>query len=195
MNADSEIQASMGMMSAQVNRESWKWFMALGLILTVIGGLALVFPLGTAYGIEFFVGILLVLSGSAYLFHAITAHKHGFIWQLLLALIYLGAGIILLAYPLSGVVTLTLVLGISFLVSGFFKSLVAMASRKTQGWGMILVSGLLGMTIGVLILASWPSSSEWVIGLLVGIDLMFAGMTMIMLALAARNPGPMAMAQ
>lgn len=194
MNADSEGQASMGMMAVQVNRETWKSFMVLGIILVLTGGFAMVFPLGVAYGIEIFVGILLVISGGAYLISLIATHRHGFVWQLLLSLIYLGVGIMLLVYPLSGVVTLTLVLGICFLVSGSFKSIFALASRKTQGWGMVLVSGLLGMIIGVLILASWPSSSEWVVGLLVGIDLLFAGMTMIMLALAARNPGPMAMA-
>lgn len=194
MNADSESQASMGMMAVQLNRETWKSFMVLGIILVLTGGFAMVFPLGTAYGIEIFVGILLVISGGAWMINLIATHRHGFVWQLLLSLIYLGVGIMLLVYPLSGVVTLTLVLGICFLVSGSFKSMFALASRKTQGWGMVLVSGLLGMIIGILILASWPSSSEWLIGLLVGIDLLFAGMTMIMLALAARNPGPMAMA-
>lgn len=194
MNTVSEGQVSMGMMSAQVTRDSWKWFLALGMVLVLTGGFAMVFPLGAAYGIEVFVGILLLISGCAYMINAIASRKHGFVWQLLLGLLYLGVGVMLLVYPLSGVVTLTLVLGICFLVSGTFKSVIALASRKSQGWGMLLVSGLLGIILGILILASWPSSSEWVIGLLVGIDLLFAGMTMIMLALAARSPGPMAMA-
>ncbi|MHB8793461.1 MAG: HdeD family acid-resistance protein [Thermoleophilia bacterium] len=194
MNAASEGQVSMGMMSVQVTQDSWKWFLTVGIILVLTGGFAMVFPLGAAYGIEVFVGILLLISGCAFLINAIASHKHGFVWQLLLALIYLGVGIMLLVYPLSGVVTLTLVLGIAFLVSGTFKSMIALISRKSQGWGMMLVSGLLSIILGILILASWPSSSAWVIGLLVGIDLLFAGMTMIMLALAARNPGSMAMA-
>ena len=194
MNTVSESQVSMGMMSVQVTRDSWKWYLALGIVLVVTGGFAMVFPLGAAYGIEVFVGILLLISGSAFLINAVASHKQGFVWQIVLALIYIAVGIMLLVYPLSGVVTLTLVLGICFLVSGTFKSLVALSSRKSQGWGMLLVSGLLGIILGILILASWPSSSAWVIGLLVGIDLLFAGMTMIMLALAARNPGSMAMA-
>lgn len=194
MNSVSEGQVSMGMMSVQVTRDSWKWYLTLGIILVLTGGFAMVFPLGAAYGIEVFVGILLLISGCAFLINAVASHKQGFVWQIILALIYLAVGIMLLVYPLSGVVTLTLVLGICFLVSGTFKSLVALSSRKSQGWGMLLVSGLLGIVLGILILASWPSSSAWVIGLLVGIDLLFAGMTMIMLALAARNPGTMAMA-
>ncbi|MHB9112626.1 MAG: HdeD family acid-resistance protein [Thermoleophilia bacterium] len=194
MNTVSGGQKSMGIMSVQVTRDTWKWYLTLGIILVVTGGFAMVFPLGAAYGIEVFVGILLLISGSAYLINSMADRRHGFVWQLLLALIYIGVGIMLLVYPLSGVVTLTLVLGICFLVSGTFKSLIALTSRKSQGWGMLLVSGLLGIILGILILASWPSSSAWVIGLLVGIDLLFAGMTMIMLALAARNPGSMATA-
>jgi len=62
------------------------------------------FPLGVAYGIEIFVGILLIISGCAYLIHAVATHKHGFVWQLLLGLLYLAVGIMLLVYPLSGVV-------------------------------------------------------------------------------------------
>ena len=115
-------------------------------------------------------------------------------WKWLLTLVYLVVGIMLLVDPLSGVVTVTLILGISFLLAGFFKALTALMSRATHGWGMLLISGLLGMIIGLLILANWPSSSEWTIGLLVGIDLMFGGMTLTTLALDARGGGRMAMA-
>lgn len=194
MNAVSQGQGSGGMMSIQVTHESWKWYMVLGIILVVTGGFAMVFPLGTALGLSVFVAILLLISGVAYLINVIATHDQGLFWRLLMAVLYIGVGIMLLVYPISGVVTLTLVLGICFLVSGTFKSLIALSSRKSQGWGMLLFSGLLSIVLGILILGSWPSSSEWVIGLLVGIDLLFAGMTMVMLALAARNPGSMAMA-
>jgi len=187
-------QASVGMMSMQVTQSSWKWYLALGIILILTGGFAMVFPLGTALGISVFVGILLLISGVAFLINVIATHDQGLFWRLLLSVLYIGVGLVLVVNPFSGVKTLTLILGIAFLVSGTFKSLIALASRKSQGWGMLLFSGLVSLVLGILILASWPSSSEWVIGLLVGIDLLFAGMTMTMLALAARNPGSMAMA-
>jgi len=194
MNTVSGGQASVGMMSMQVTQSSWKWYLALGIILILTGGFAMVFPLGTALGISVFVGILLLISGVAFLINVIATHDQGLFWRLLLSVLYIGVGLVLVVNPFSGVKTLTLILGIAFLVSGTFKSLIALASRKSQGWGMLLFSGLVSLVLGILILASWPSSSEWVIGLLVGIDLLFAGMTMTMLALAARNPGSMAMA-
>jgi len=102
MSAVSQGQASIGMMPVQVTGNTWKRYMVLGIVLVVTGGFAMVFPLGTAYGIEFFVGVLLSICGAAHLINAFASRKHGFVWQLLLALIYLGVGIMLLVYPLSG---------------------------------------------------------------------------------------------
>ncbi len=187
MNVATQGHGGTNLVAVQIVPENWKWFLTLGIILILVGGFAIIFPLGASVGMEIFIGIILLISGCAYLVHAFAAHEQGFFWQLLLAILYLATGILLLVYPLSGVVTLTLILGIGFLAAGLFRAVVAIGSRSTNGWSMLLINGLLGAVIGLLILTNWPTSSEWAIGVLVGIDLLFSGMTMTMLALATRN--------
>ena len=111
----------------------------------------------------------------------------GFLLELLSAVLYLGVGILLLVNPLEGALALTIVLAAFLVVEGIFKIIMAMRVRDHDGWGWLLASGILSVTLGVLIWAQWPASGLWVIGLLVGIQLLFTGWSLVMLALAARR--------
>jgi uncharacterized membrane protein HdeD (DUF308 family) len=110
----------------------------------------------------------------------------GFLLELLSAALYLVVGILLLVNPVEGALALTIVLAVFLIVEGIFKLIMAFRVRDHRGWGWLLASGILSLILGVLIWAEWPASGVWVIGLLVGIQLLFTGWSLVMLALAAR---------
>jgi uncharacterized membrane protein HdeD (DUF308 family) len=110
----------------------------------------------------------------------------GFLLELLSAILYLVVGVLLLVNPVAGALALTVVLAVFLIVEGIFKFIMALRVRDHRGWGWLLASGILSAILGVLIWAQWPASGLWVIGLLVGIQLLFTGWSLVMLALAAR---------
>ena len=174
-------------LSFQVLHREWGWLMALAILLIVLGTAAIIFPVAASFAIATLLGIILVIGGIAHAVHGIMARQwSGFIWQMLTALIYMAAGILLLVYPLTGVVTLTLLLGIFLLIAGSVRIMMSALYRPLRLWGWMLASGVLALVLGVLILVQWPSSSDWVIGLIVGIDLLFSGWSVLALSLAAR---------
>jgi uncharacterized membrane protein HdeD (DUF308 family) len=131
---------------------------------------------------------LLVLSGIAHGFHAFKARNwKGSLLQILLGVFSLAVGIMLLVYPLRGILTLTLVLATFFIAEGIAKTMMAIQLRSTPKWGWLLVSGLLALLLGVLIWIEFPSTAAWVLGILLGVDLVFSGVVLIMLALAYRS--------
>jgi uncharacterized membrane protein HdeD (DUF308 family) len=135
------------------------------------------------------VGWILVLSGALGLVHAFRAAKwKGFLLSLLWALLSLGVGIALLVYPFTGMLSLTLLITVFFLAGGTLRIVQALRLRPADYWGWLLASGILALLLGGLILAQWPMAATWVIGVLVGIDLIFAGWTSALLGMAARRP-------
>ena len=113
----------------------------------------------------------------------------GFWWSLLSAVLAIGAGIILLAQPVQGTLTLTIVVGVYFLAEGVATIMYALEHRRelSERWSWLLIAGLVDIVIAGLIIAGLPGSALWAIGLLVGINLLFGGTTLIGMALAARN--------
>jgi len=113
----------------------------------------------------------------------------GFWWSLISAALAVLAGMILLARPAQGVLTLTIVLGAYFLAEGVATIMYALAHRRelTGRWSWLVISGLVDIVISFLVITGLPSSAEWAIGILVGINLVFGGATLIGLAIAARN--------
>lgn len=116
----------------------------------------------------------------------------GFWWALISALIGIGAGVVLLISPVSGAVSLTLVLIAFFIVEGVATIMYAVEHRAqlTDRWGWMLFSGVIDLILAAMILAGLPSSAAWAIGLLVGINMIFGGGAMIGMALAAKNSKP-----
>lgn len=169
-------------------RRSWRELMTIGILAIFVGCVAIVVPAVAAVGTAIFIGCILVVIGMFLTAAAFMAHSLGsVIVRLLWALLTVVAGVWLLAEPHHGAVSLTLLLGIYFLLMGLTRIAVAVAGRGRQGVGLIGLSGIAGLLIGVLVLAKFPSSADWAIGLLVGIDLIFAGWTLTSVALVGRD--------
>jgi uncharacterized membrane protein HdeD (DUF308 family) len=114
----------------------------------------------------------------------------GFGWSMLSALLAVLLGLILIARPLAGVLTLTMVLIAFFILEGITAIVVAVQHREQlRSWGWVLFSGIVDLLLAYLIWAGWPSSADWAIGLLVGINMVFLGLSLLMTALAARLMG------
>ncbi len=182
-------------MDVKVMHDAWGWFLALGILLIVLGILALGVPIAVSVTMTVFLGIILLIGGIAQFVHALMAHKwSGFFMHLLGSAVYIIFGVVLLTDPARGVRALTLLLAIYFLAAGFVKILMALVSWGQYGWGWLLFSGIVSLILGALIWSQWPDNSDWVIGLLVGIDLFLSGLSMVMIAIAARSAPPPAVA-
>lgn len=169
-------------------RRSWKELMTVGVLAIVLGCVSILVPAVAAVGTAIFIGIVLVVFGMFLVAAAFTAHSLGsLIVRLLWALLTVVVGVWLLAEPHHGAVSLTLLLGIYFLLMGITRIAIAAAARGRQGAGLVGLSGVAGLLIGILVLAKLPSSADWAIGLLVGIDLIFAGWTLTSVALVGRD--------
>ena len=171
-------------------RAHWKAFLFEGILLAVLGLGAIVLPPLASLAVTIFLGWMFLISGIAGL--AITFWARGlpgFWWSLLSAVLAIGAGIILLAEPVQGTATLTIVVGVYFLAEGVATIMYALEHRRelSERWSWLLVAGLVDIVIAGLIITGWPDSAMWAIGLLVGINLLFGGLTLIGMALAARN--------
>jgi uncharacterized membrane protein HdeD (DUF308 family) len=171
-------------------RAHWKAFLFEGILLAVLGLAAIILPPLASLAVTIFLGWMFLISGIAGLALTFWARAlPGFWWSLLSAVLAIGAGIILLAEPVQGTATLTIVVGVYFLAEGVATILYALEHRRelSERWSWLLVAGLVDIVIAGLIIAGWPDSAMWAIGLLVGINLLFGGVSLIGMALAARN--------
>jgi uncharacterized membrane protein HdeD (DUF308 family) len=167
---------------------SWKTLMAVGVLAIFIGCVAILVPAVAAVGTAIFIGWILVIAGAFLVAAAFSAHSIGtVVLRLVWAALTVIVGVWLIVEPHNGTLTLTLVLGLYFLFMGLTRIAVAFAARGQQGAGLVGLSGVCGLLIGILVLAKFPSSADWAIGLLVGIDLIFAGWTLTSVALVGRD--------
>jgi len=176
-------------MSAAV-REHWKAFLAEGILLAILGLAAMIVPPLASLAVTIFLGWMFLISGIGGLIVTFWARQlPGFWWSLISALLAIAAGVILLAQPVQGTLTLTIVVGVYFLAEGVATIMYALEHRRELSgrWSWLLVAGLMDILIAFLIISGLPGSAEWAIGLLVGINLLFGGATLIGMALAARN--------
>jgi len=174
-------------------REHWKAFLFEGVLLSIIGLAAMIVPPLASLAITIFLGWMFLVSGIAGLFATYWARNMpGFWWSLISAALAVLAGGILLARPMQGVLTLTIVIGAYFLAEGVATIMYALEHRKELSgrWSWLLIAGLMDIIIAFFIIAGLPGSAEWAIGLLVGINLLFGGASLIGMALAARNAAP-----
>jgi uncharacterized membrane protein HdeD (DUF308 family) len=168
----------------------WKAFLIEGILLVVLGLIAIIVPALASVAIAILLGWLFLISGVVGLAMTFWARRMpGFWWSLLSALLALGVGIVLLARPVQGTLTLTIVVGAYFLAEGVFTIMYALAHRRelSERWGMLLASGAVDLILAGIIIAGLPGSALWAIGLLVGFDMAFAGISLIGMALAARD--------
>ena len=173
--------------------DHWALFLIEGSILLVLGLLALVIPPLATIGITIFLGWIFFISGIVGLITTFWARKvPGFWWSLLSALLGIGAGLVLLAWPASGAVSLTLLLIAFFVIEGIVSILYALEHRRQLSgrWGWMLVSGLVDLILAVIIFGGLPGTAAWALGLLVGINMIFGGAALVAMALHARTAIP-----
>jgi uncharacterized membrane protein HdeD (DUF308 family) len=168
----------------------WKAFLFEGIVLAVLGLAAMIVPPLASLAVAIFLGWMFLISGIAGLVVTFWARQMpGFWWSLISAALAVLAGLILLARPMQGVLTLTIVVGAYFLAEGVATIMYALEHRRELSgrWSWLLVAGLMDLLISFLIIAGLPGSAEWAIGLLVGINLVIGGASLVGMALAARN--------
>lgn len=169
-------------------RRHWQASLLEGLILTLLGILALAAPRVATLGFDYVLGGILVLGGLmqvARLF--ITSGQPGFWSSGAVALLYVVAGSLLIANPAQGILTLTLIVGTLFLASGIGQFLLALDLRGIMSWGWAILSGTVSLAIAVLLFVRWPGDAPWAIGLLVGVNMVVFGVSLMLAALAARR--------
>src|SRR5260221_9222763 len=168
----------------------WKACLFEGILLAVLGLAAMIVPPLASLAVTIFLGWMFLISGIAGLFVTFWARQMpGFWWSLFSAALAVLAGLILIARPMQGVLTLTIVVGAYFLAQRVTTIMYALEHRRelSERWSWMLFAGLLDILIAAMIIAGLPGSAEWAIGLLVGINLLFGGAALIGVALAARN--------
>ena len=169
--------------------DHWKALLFQGIAMLILGVLAITLPNIFTLEIELLVGWLLIVAGvlrTAVIFK--KRHMPGFWWSLSNGVLVVILGVLLVARPLQGEVTLTVLMTMLFALEGIVAIVLAFEYRRYfPHWGWTMVGGLINLALVYLIWTGWPNSASWVIGLYVGINLFFFGLPMIMLALAARN--------
>jgi uncharacterized membrane protein HdeD (DUF308 family) len=174
-------------------RLHWRAFLIEGIVLLILGIFAILIPNVATLAVEVFVGWVLLLSGVVGLISTFRMRgAPGFGWSLLSAVVAIAAGIVLLAWPLSGVLSLTLILTAFLTIEGVASIMLALSHRHgfSARWALLLVSGVIDLILAAMIFLNLPSTAAWAIGLLVGINMVFGGSTLISMALQARSLAP-----
>ncbi|HWW29403.1 MAG TPA: HdeD family acid-resistance protein [Steroidobacteraceae bacterium] len=171
----------------------WVIFLLEGIVLIVLGLMAVALPMLATLAVAILIGWLLFVSGAVGLVTSIWMRRApGFLWSLLSAILGIAAGILLLWWPLSGALSLTVILTVFLTIEGIFSIMYALEHKRDLSgrWGMMLLSGIVDLILAAMIFLGLPATATWAIGLLVGINLIFGGSTLAAMALHARNNEP-----
>ena len=169
-------------------RHASTWSVVWGVLLIILGVLAIGSPMLAALAVNIVIAWLILLAGVIHFIVAFHAHRAGsIIWKLLVGIAYLCFGAYLLLHPVVGVASLTLVLACLFLVEGVLNIILFFRMRSVHGSNWVLIDGIITLLLGLLIYLQWPSSSAWVIGTLVGISMIISGVTRVMISMAVRR--------
>ena len=161
-----------------------------GILMLICGFLAITIPFASGIGVAIVIGWVLLVSGVWHLFFGFRSGSGigGFLWQLLLAIVYGAAGLMILLYPLAGLAWLTLVLATFLLIEAALEFVLYFNIRRRVNAAWVLVDAIITLLLGILIWAHWPSSSIWAIGTLIGVSLIFSGISRLMLSSAVAKP-------
>lgn len=163
--------------------QSRGWFIFLGVVLILAGLAAIFFPFIGGLAVAVWAAIAFLIAGVAQTVHAFATKRWtGFLFDILVGLLYLAAGIILWFNPIQGVIALTVFLAVVLIVDGALRSIMAFQIRPRSGWLWLLAGGVLGIIAGVMIWQQLPSSAAWALGLLLGLNLLCSGVTFLSLA-------------
>jgi uncharacterized membrane protein HdeD (DUF308 family) len=182
-----QIQAAV----AGALREHSTFFLVEGIVLLILGALAIVLPLFATLAVTIILGWIFLASGIMGLIMTFGARgAPGFWWSLLSAVLATAAGLVLLIQPVSGAVSLTLLLIAFFVIEGVVSVMYALEHRRELSgrWEWMLISGLIDLVLAGIIFAGLPGTAAWALGVLVGVNMIFGGAALVAMALHARNP-------
>ncbi|WP_224086265.1 HdeD family acid-resistance protein [Nostoc sp. MS1] len=162
--------------------------LVIGVLLVVLGIIAIAIPTISTIFAETWVALILISSGFAKLVYATqTRQQGGFIWKILLSGLYIATGMMLFVYPRTGILTLTLLLGSFLLTEGTFELILAFRIRPQQNWTWVLGDGIITLILGAMVWFQWPFDAPWLLGTLVGVSVLFTGVSRVMLSWNART--------
>ncbi len=190
-NVPSNLEEMRRLMAAELAKH-WKLFLFQGIIVGLLGVIAIIAPQVATLVVDLFIGWIFVFGG---IVRGLTLFRGrslpGTFWSLLAAVLAVIFGLLLVLKPAEGVLTLTMIMVAFFIIQGVISVLLALQFRAhIRSWGWTLLSGIVDLFLAYLIWRGWPDTASWAIGLLVGINMLFAGMALIFTALAARNGAP-----
>ena len=169
-------------------RRSVTWSILLSVLLIVAGMLAIIVPAAAGLAVTILLGWLLIFSGVTHLVFAWhTRGARSILWEMLVAILYLVIGIYLLRNPGPALASLTLALAIYLFAEAVLEFILAFRLRPMPGSSWLLVDGILTLILAIMIWRTWPASSPWAIGILVGISMIFSGVARLMLSMTARS--------
>jgi uncharacterized membrane protein HdeD (DUF308 family) len=164
------------------------WSIALSVLLIIAGLIALLIPFVSGVAITLIFGWLMILSGITHFIFAFKTHTTGGrLWELLIGVIYTFTGVYLIIHPLDALLALTLILACYLFFEAIVEFIQYFQLRPRHGAGWLIVDGIITLVLAIMIWRSWPASSVWVIGTLVGISMIFSGFSRLMLSLAAKR--------
>jgi uncharacterized membrane protein HdeD (DUF308 family) len=175
--------------SIRALRAKWGWIVALGIIFMIAGVIALGSVVMATVSAVLIVGIMMIMAGVAEIIAAFNVKDWGkFALWMLLGLLYVGAGVICIVDPLAAAVILTLMVGAALVVGGILRMVLAWNMREAgKPWGWVVVSGIISLLLGLMIIAQWPYSGVYVLGIFLGIDLIFIGSSWLAIGLALKR--------
>ena len=171
-------------------RTHWVLFLVQGVIMMVLGVLAIIWPQISTLAVDIYIGWMFLLSGLVGLVTMFLApNVEAFLWSLLTAALSLFVGVLLLWHPVEGAVSLTLVLVAFFIVEGIVQIAAAIKHRDAfpDSWGWMVMSGIVDLVLAAALIGGWPSTASWALGLIVGVNLVTSGLAITMVAIASRH--------
>jgi uncharacterized membrane protein HdeD (DUF308 family) len=167
-------------------RNHWRWFLALGIAMIVFGTIAIGSAVLATVAATVLFGFLLVAGGISTIISSFYAGRwSGMLLHLLIGVLYTVVGLMIINRPAASAIELTLIIAFFLIFGGIFRVIYALTERFT-GWGWVLLNGGVSLLLGLLVYKQWPASGLWLIGLFVGIELIFNGWAWIMLSLGLR---------
>lgn len=159
-----------------------------GIVFLILGALAIALPILFTFAVTLMFGILLLIGGVAASVRLANMGSYSAKWaDWLFTIAMLVIGILLIISPETGALTLTVMLTAFFIIGGIAKMLLSLQSRDVPNWGWIFVSGLLSLVLAAIIISGWPGTAQWVLGLLLGINMLFTGFALTTLAVSLKK--------
>lgn len=186
LNGRKTEMTAQGSMNIDKNKNTIPLWLSIALIALGIGAIAA--PFVSTIVAETWIAFILISAGAAKIAYAFrTRDQSGFIWKIVISALYVATGIMLVANPLSGVITLTLLLGSFLLTEGVFEIILAFRIRPERNWLSVLINGIVTLALGAIVVFQWPGDAPWLLGTAVGASIISTGVSRLMLSLNSSN--------